>query len=315
MTSFKPIRLRSGAIIQAGLDPRSAGTARPNSPKQGSYKAVVVKSYVHDDPENERRALKVTADVILVTSQVPLYRVGVLQPNYGVNNVHSLWVPQDSTRSLTSEDGVLLQKVSPQGTVDARSATPFDELDGDQVLVTFVEGDLDYPVIIGALPHERTNRVIVSATAAVPTEGTPQKRDHYIAHHGAEQRIDEYGNMWFSTTAAYGTDKIEEDPANGRGHVTFKVKDSRNFDVMMGNDVVFRVWKDGSQLKVDLGEGAGQRLILGDDFRSFLNTFFAQKFDLHTHTASGSTTTAPLAAFVGTLMGDDVLSDLARTKK
>ncbi len=102
------------------------------------------------------------------------------------------------------------------------------------------------------------------------------------------------------------------------------MKDSTRFTVEVNGTDVLEVWKDGGQVRIDLGEGATERLILGDAFRTFLNNFFSTIFDLHTHLAGTMTTPsgavtgvsgAPIPAFTGTQMQTSLLSDLAKTKQ
>jgi hypothetical protein len=330
---YRPKRLRGGVVGQSGLDLRPRSQRYPNmlNPALRPMRGVVVNTYDMDHVDNLRKT-SVECDVLLVKTQVTLHNVPVMQPNHGVNNAHGLWRPRPATR-VVGADGQpmnLGRTLSRRGTF-VGTATPLGDVDGEQVLVDFIEGNKDFPIVVCALSHGRSNRRIVSGVGwregEVETRGEMRQDEHYTHHHGAELRINEQGDFLIDTVGAYSDPSTEAADGAG-GQVRVRVKSSERLTIAMGDDEdVFEVWKDGNnQLRVDIGEGATERLVLGDAFREFLNNFFDSKFDSHTHLAgtlaapSGGgavqgVTGAPEPSHRGTSMGANLLSDLGRTKK
>lgn len=322
MGRWRTMRTIGGAVVKSGLNPRRRDEMPRHRPHDAPHQAVVLRSYVHDDPDNTRRFHRVTSDVILVNSQLALFRVPVLQRNYGVHNIHGLWVPRGTSRDLEGGE-LLLRPVSRNGTRRG-DPTPMDRLDGDQVLVDYVEGDLDMPVIIGAYDHGRSNRQIVTE-AGTPVHGEPQATEYYVHHNGTEIRINETGDMLIDLLEAYGTDE-DEDAANGQGDLRIRVKSDRSVTIEVNGTDVLEVFEDGGQVRVDLGAGADEQLVLGNQLSNFIrdeiatkvNNFWTLIFNTHTHTVPmGGSTGAPAVAQTETIanLPPEALSDLAKTKK
>lgn len=120
---------------------------------------------------------------------------------------------------------------------------------------------------------------------------------------GSTLEIDAAGDYIIDTHEALG------------GDVRVRLSAGRSLIVEVGGGTVFEVTNDGSQTRVDLGGGSGERLVLGDALKSLLNDFFMQKFDLHVHPTPMGPSGPPLPPFTGTQMTDAQLSDVARTKK
>jgi hypothetical protein len=76
---------------------------------------------------------------------------------------------------------------------------------------------------------------------------------------------------------------------------------------------VFEVSSDGSQVKIDLGGRASERLLLGDALKTLLNEFFV-KYDTHTHTTAMGPSGPPLVPSAAQVT-DAQLSSVARTKQ
>jgi hypothetical protein len=326
---YKPRMIRGGSVLPSGINPRLR-TARPTV-SRAPFRAVVVATRTIDEPGN-LRGVSVECDVILVHTQVAVRAVPVLQRTHGVNNA-MLWIPRPTTRQIggTGQPLNVTRVLSRRGAF-VGEPTPLGELDGDMVLVDYIEGNPDLPIIIGALPHEQTNRLVNGETGwregqGAETRGVPNRDEFYLHHQGAEVRVSETGDVLIDTVGAY-EDGSTEDAGADSGQVRVRVKDTQRLTIAMGEDEdVLEVWKDGGQLRVDLGEGASERLVLGDIFKSYIdaqftriNTFWTSIFNLHTH--SGGTLPGGLTGVSGTLqtdsldaLPDDALSDLARTKK
>jgi len=230
-------------------------------------RAVVTSTYLTDQTQDSRTRVDVECDVILIRSGVPLQRVPVLQNEHGVNNASSLWIPRPSTRVVASAT----EAVSLQGRDAQQPPTPFGDLNGDQVLVGFIENDVGYPVILRSFTHEQTKRLVIGSLDSIgwqegdaSTRGKPYRNEHYTAHYGTEVRINAQGDMLIDTVGAF-TDPATEDASGNVGQMRIRVKNSQRFTVEMDGTDVLEVWKDGGQVRVDLGEGATQRIPLGDD--------------------------------------------------
>lgn len=331
MSRWRTARTPSGGVIPSGLDPRPRGAMAPLTPKLGKYRAVVINTYVTDDTEN-RRKIGVECDVILVLSQLPLHRVPVMQRQHGVNDLHDAWVPRETSRLVTTGESV---------SFDGRSApaAKFGDLDGDHVLIEFIEGDMDKPIIVGAFSHEQTKRKIIgvrgNASAgrgwreggtASDYRGIPARDEFYVSHRGVEHRVGGKGDVLFDTVGAHD-DIVNESPNADGGAFRIRMKSSKRFTVEMDGTDVLEVWKDGAQVRIDLGEGATQRIPLGDDLVSALKGFFddtpngftawIEVLRLAVGLAGGTLDNSTMTAAIATLKTklDASLSDLAKVKK
>ncbi|MBZ0117548.1 MAG: hypothetical protein K8H88_11160 [Sandaracinaceae bacterium] len=132
------------------------------------------------------------------------------------------------------------------------------------------------------------------------SEESPTAREVFA---GSTLEIDAAGDYIIDTHEALG------------GDVRVRLPPGRSLLVEVDGNTVLEVTNDGSRTRIDLGGGAGERLVLGDALKSLLNEFFTQKFDLHVHPTSMGPSGPPLPAFTGAQMTDAQLSDVARTKK
>jgi hypothetical protein len=309
MSRFKTTRTRGGAVVQAGLDIRNRDNpASRAKPTLGLYRAFVYRTYTPYDAngnrrEDNRRGYQVECDVLLVRTQQLLLNVPVMQTTFGVNNAEP-WVPRPTTRTLSGQNEVRFQVQGQDGRFEG-TATPFDDIDGEMVIVQFVEGDPDFPIITGALVHQKTNRKVLQGGGWAEGEqdqGTAYEDEHYLHHQGTEVRINSGGDILIDTTGAY-EDTATEDAGAARGDVRMRVKEGQRLTIAMGADEdVLEVYKDGGQLRVDLGESADERVVLGDSFMQFFND--------HIHPTGVGPSDVPTLPMDATL-----LSDLSKTKK
>jgi len=295
MNRWRTTRLASGAVIQAGLDVRRPlERANPYTPRLGIYRAVVLATrapLLNDGANNPDvyRPIRVECDVLLVRSQVYLTAVPVLQANHGINNAQP-WVPKPTTRTITGNRPLNFNVRSSRG--QFVGAVPgFDDLDGDHVVVQFVEGDPDHPLITGALSHERSNRIVRVGDgwdegSSGSERGAPEQGEFYVHHKGAELRINNDGEVLLDTVGAY-TEPDTEAPTSDKGQVRIRLKDELRFTVECDGTDVLEVFRDGTGVHIHLGEGATESLIKGDAFKAL--------YDAHTHSSpAGGSTGAPL---------------------
>jgi len=322
--------------VQSGIGLRNRRAAESmHRPRRSHYRALVVNTNVTDEQDELGPQYAVECDVLLVGSGERLLGVHVLQRQHGINNVHDLWIPRPSTRVISGNGDLnLVAAVSRRGT-RIGPMTPFDDTDGDMVLVSFIEGRQDWPIIVGALPHQRTNRIVIAGEgwaegSGATQRGVPEKNEYYVHHNGAEIRVNGSGEVLIDTVGAY-TDETTEDESADVGQVRIRVKEaddtSVRFTVAIGeDDDVLEVFKDGSQLRIDLGAGADEQLVLGNRLKTYItdeiatkvNTFWSAVYAIHKHTIPmAGTTGAPDTPQTETIavLPDTALSDLAKTKK
>lgn len=346
----QPQRLASGVVVQAGIDLHSRGQAPGYTPKLGRYRAIVVENRMVDNTENLRK-ISVECDIIMVKTQITYQNVPVEQSQHGVNNAHDLWIPRATTRRLdpssaapvgTSPEPLNLDRQFSRRGSFVGEPTPFDQVDGDMVLVEFIEGNPEFPLISGCLPHQRTNRIVNSGIgwreSDVTTRGEMREDELFFHHYGTEIRVNEQGDLLIDTVGAYSDLETEDSSSTTIGQVRVRVKEGQRLTIAMGDDQdVFEVFKDGAQLRVDLGEGADQRIPLGDDQVTALKDL-ADALDAFASALATATPAPPNSALTvadvllaysggppGTTLApklvqvktdlDAALSDLAKTKK
>lgn len=145
----------------------------------------------------------------------PLARVPVMQ-HLGLHHGH-LWLPKASTTNIN--DGAPIGK----STMDPQ------DLDGDHVLIQFLEDDLSRPIITGLVPHPRLNTgndelEVGHRLKLKLADGNPE----FWKRNGSFFGFDKDGNFTIDTTRAnsgeVGTDGSETPADNAaNGNVTVKL--------------------------------------------------------------------------------------------
>lgn len=283
----RPQRLRSGAVVQSGigLQPRKRGL----DPEASPYRAIVVATRTIDDPDN-LRGVSVECDVVLVSNQVAFQSVPVVQTQHGVNNAHGLWVPRPTTRIVNGNGEVLnlSRQLSRRGTFIG-PPTDFSTVDGDMVLIDFIERNQDFPIIVGCLPHQQSNRRVRDGNGwregDDSSRGEMRPDEYYVHHYGAEMRINEQGDVLIDTVGAYDDPSTEDDSVS-TGQVRVRLKDDLKFTIECDGEDVLEVFKDGTGVHVHLGENAIESIVLGDSFMTLFNA--------HTHSSAVGPTGPPM---------------------
>lgn len=326
---FSTTRGRSGVVYSAGHDVRPRDAAIPMQPHRAPYRAVVVNTYVSDTDGRSYRqkSWQVTCDVILCRTGHRMNHVPVQQPAWGEHDARP-WIPRESTRVISQNTALNVDVLRTARGNFVGGVTPLDDLDGDVVLVDFIEGSFRHPIIRGAIPHPQTKRLVyegpghTDGAGGEDDRGKVYRREAYARHAGVEARVSGVGDVLLDTVAATD-DRTEQDTSGASGHVRVRVKGSQRLTVEMDGTDALEVWKDGSQVRIDLGEGAAQRIPLGDDqvaafdaFRSALTTWIALVKTGIEAGGGGLVNTAFETAI--TQLGTDLsnaLSDLAKVKK
>jgi hypothetical protein len=279
------------------------------------------------DP-NFYQVTTVAADVLTYGARFRAFlaKVPIVPQRHALNDYTGLWIPRAASKDLRTGTGPILSR---------DDGTPSDpkDLDGDHVLVEFLENDTTMPFIRSELPHPRTNyRQLHAAGDAVESR-----------FRGVVTRIDKDGNVTVDTTKA-NSGAIDsngaEMPALDANHGTVMVRMNHNapfvlegLDADGGNEKfkleidpaakVFRVRLDnGLSLEITDKDGAAI-LQLGD---GIVNAAIFQNleawwngtawpaiqasFDAHVHPSAMGPTGPPVPLFglvtgtAGTLAAD-----------
>lgn len=274
----------AGTRIQAGIPSR---VARPERSAAGLLlRGVVVATYVSDEgghPQEGREGeldqpLAVYCDVLVYPS-IPGQRLFALKHAVvaqDVAGVHRgrIWKPRAAT--IDTSGNSLDQTSNPA------------LLDGDHVLVGFLNDNFDQPVILKSLPHP-----IMDAGHEIPekelgkrmklkvTDGDPD----FFKHHGVYYGVSDIGSFIVDTTwandgelAVDGSEAVP--PVDGKGGQNFRLPQHASYDLVfydMSNPAVpvevmkLTVDKDKLHLKVTQGEtlkveedGVDAKLTLGN---------------------------------------------------
>jgi hypothetical protein len=213
---------RVGPVYQAGIGVTPKGQAKKPL-LNGLYRGVVINTYATDSDLNDSD-YQVRCDVILVRSQVPLPSVAVLG-NTGVNDGRP-WTPKPTTATFSGKP-LNLRVFSKRGTFEG-DPTLFDDMNGDNVVVQFIEGDRDFPMIMGKMTHRRTKRIVIAGDGwedALQDDfrDTPFSEEHYFRYSGVEARVNHAGDVLLDTVGAT-TDLENEIPAPTGGEVRVRLK-------------------------------------------------------------------------------------------
>lgn len=155
-----------------------------------------------------------------------LAKVPIVPQRHALNDYTGLWIPRAATMDLRTGGPAILTR---------DDGTPSDpkDLDGDHVLVEFLELDPSMPFIRNQLPHPRTSyRQVRSSGPSLETR-----------FRGVVVRVDEDGDVMLDTTRANGGDVVndpsdamhgQEPPSddNAHGHVNVRVARDTSFNVV-----------------------------------------------------------------------------------
>jgi hypothetical protein len=197
MATNQPVPLRSGGLLQSGIS-REPATAP--GPYHGVVRGVVTATYVTDSPDHPMAQAGasptcVYADVLVYGCLGPGSRFFFLpgaivaQPSGGLQK-GAIYKPRATSRLLS---GKTLSDVTPQDV---------SQMDGDHVLVSFLEGHRNQPVIIGGLPHPSRD---AGNNKALPAGQRQQLKvvdgdPSFWKHHGAYFGVDDGGNFVVDTS-------------------------------------------------------------------------------------------------------------------
>jgi len=284
MKPFAPHRLPSGTTLQSGIPTRPAPSDL-STPNGLLARGAVTQTYVigsDEHPATGNSALYGTAiycDVLLYTAingmrWQTLRKVPVAQDRGGLHGGH-IWKPRAATMDITG------------ATMDLQKGTNPGNLDGDHVLIGFLENALNQPIILGGIPHPAVDKgndnfEIGKRFRLLEGDGDPDLHKHHGSYYG----VDDQGNWISDTSFAHdgqlGSDGVEPDPpTDGKGSQARKApKDATVEDQLLDmsspaapiihalnklEQNLYEVLLDGGKAAVDVQGGDGDATtVLGD---------------------------------------------------
>lgn len=331
--TYRPMMTRAGTLLQSAVPKRQTGALRANGLL---LRGVVTATYVLDDPEHpyasggslqpgngEATPVGVYCDVLLFPSipgqrWVGIKNVMVLQEAGGGLHGGKIWMPRPARIDLH-------QGISP--TSDPAY------MDGDHVVVGFLNDSMEMPIILGALPHPvldlgRQDGDLGVRMGLKLADGNPDLRRHNGVHWG----VDGLGNFLVDSRRA-GNGELEEDgreklfPTDAdKGNQTlnlpkesklqvvlFDMADPENptemarlafqktgLTITLEEEAELTVEGKGTTAKITLGDGAVKAAI-ADHLKTLYNSLKSKLdlADVHTHTDPQGGVTGPPSAPVG----------------
>lgn len=205
-----------GSRLQAGI-PQVPRRDVVDSARGLLLRGVVTATYVVDDPEHpaaegspeksdeDQSPRGVACDVLCYSDMrnsrwLFLRAVPVSQDRAGMHSGR-VWKPRAATMTVSGEDLAL-----------GDGSTEPADVDGDHVLVGFIDDNFQSPVILRALPHPSRDKGNEesdkgSRVQLVLADGDPD----FVKHHGSFYGIDDNGDFVLDTTHA--NDGVLEDGA------------------------------------------------------------------------------------------------------
>ena len=262
----------TGRPIKAGLN-MNVQRARP-SKYHGIYRAVVIATYGSDDSvrtedaPNTERLHEIECDIIMMKTTNFITRVPVMQREHGYTNA-SPWIPKGSDHVVGG--GLMsFKRVSRRG-LPLTIPPNFADLNGDKVMVQFVDGNFDDPIIVGAATHPHTKRKVNNgkgwSESGGADNGEPQIEEKYIRHAGTEFRVNGYGDVLLDTTIANPLAEAVEIPDTVTGGTArVRIKQGQRLTVQCGGVDVLEIYSDllTGDVHIDLGEEATEKMVRGN---------------------------------------------------
>lgn len=244
----------SGTILQSGI-PKGDPTDSPMRMHGRTFTGVVVAVYAYDAPEASNN-LDVSAETNAIYADVLCYgkfegvipRVLVTRGRQGLHE-GEISLPRPAMMAVN-------------GTLDGQTTNPA-MMDGDHVVVAFLDDDMKRPYIREYLPHPSAD----IGNAALPVgqrmrlagaDGSPL----FWKHRGAYWGLDTNGNWHFDLTRAhtgqYNADGSEPDPAldGTSGNTEALLPKMARIHIKLGDDREITIEENGPSLVVTLPAGA-----------------------------------------------------------
>lgn len=289
-----------GSLVkQSGLKRASGATA------QGLLlRGVVLATYEVDAPEhpyadNENAApVAIYCDVRIYGQHSnpnlqngKLTGVLVAQPQAGLFD-GQLWRPRPTRIDI--QDG---SAANPDG------GTRLENLDGDHVLVSFIDGSPNLPVIIGSIPHPNTQ----PSAQLVGADGRPLQHRHNGVRFGVTGAGDFEIDTTESSIGPYTAGPAE--PADGAGNLSIALKDEASATVTVGGGASLTVEGSDADALITVGDGAVS-VAIAETLKTYIEAVIEQFLKVHTHPTAMGPSGPPVEAtlFSGALAYDDAIT-------
>lgn len=236
--TYESVVLPSGARLQSGLPKGFKGPGARNA-RGLLLRGVVIATYVTDADEHPQAEddkgipLAIYCDVLIYPS-IPYQRwfglknVLVTQDVAGVHR-GKIWKPRAATIDLTKN------YVDSGATINNPAY-----LDGDHVLIGFLNDSLDQPVILRALPHpmidlgREDKEPLGRRMKLKKVDGDPD----FWRHHGIFGGVDNDGNYILDSRFANNGElddegKEPDPPTDGKGTFEFRLPQDAKFNIVL----------------------------------------------------------------------------------
>lgn len=174
-------------------------------------------------------------------------------------------------------------------------------LDGDHVVVSFLDDDLGQPFISRYLPHPKRDVGADAEDIGVRTMLLEADRNPRLTHHkGVVHGVDADGNVIVDTRKSYAEDEYQaggelpEPPADGStGNYTIDLQEGSTLTIRIGDGAnLILSMKDGDAM-LELGDAA-VGVALGPALKSFLDNFLSAEYGAHQHATALGPSGPPL---------------------
>jgi hypothetical protein len=260
-------------------------------------RGVVVAVYVYDAEQ-----------VFLNLPDVQINDIYVDVLLYGRNNVVLPRVQWSSPRSGLHEGDIVIPRAATldtQSELNVQRSKP-QAIDGDHVIVGFLEDDLTQPIVLGCIQHPSSD---IGKTPEDPLgqrmrirsgDGNPR----LWKHRGTAFGVDQDGNWKLDTRIAhsgvYEDDGSEPAPTEdgSNGNTVIDLQEGSTLTVRTGNGATLLLTEKDGDATLTVGDGAVS-VAVADHLEALYGQLKAA-FDAHTHTVpivgpTGTTaSTAPL---------------------
>lgn len=267
-------------VLQSGIRRRPAKLRDEVYP--GPSRGVVVRVLSGEDAGAQVEAPhQVICDVLMARGGI--VRAPVMQRGSSVSNV-SRWVPTPARTNMTT--GAAIKLVN-----DGLAPPPssIDDLDGEVVLVDWMEGSIERPVIIGSLEHPRGQRRSLTGystpapTAPLPVRMHSDLAERFLGHQGTTLRVDRAGCVRLDLRrAGVANDGQTYDAQNeAAGNLDVSLRDQSELLVRGPSGLpLFRVRAQGDEILLDIGAAPAERILLAGPTLDHLQAWWTALNDL-----------------------------------
>lgn len=329
MTRWKSSKVGS-ARIQSGI-PMRAVNPRYEQANGLLFRGVVTATYVIDDPEHPSLTLDpnvppvaVYCDVLVYSSMAnqrfSMLKQVLVSQEVGAMHHGRIYKPKATTVDIASQ------------TLDPDHASNPANMDGDHVLVGFIDGSTNTPVILRGIPHPsrdvgNTGKEIGNRMQLKVADGDPDFWKHHGSYYGIEDNGDYTVDTTFANSGEVDAGGVEPaPPTDGSGSQRFWLEQNAEHEVTLWDmgtpsspSEVAKITLDKDKWRLSFGQGetlkledkdGNATLTLGDgavhaaifeSLETFWNMTIKPKFDAfdrHVH-ANPSTYVFPLIPLPG----------------